>query len=58
MPEALCLPFFAARGGHVVEDLPAALAEAAFRGTVLEPVGLDPRVPALIARAISSPGRA
>ncbi|MGP3722307.1 sirohydrochlorin chelatase [Cereibacter sphaeroides] len=58
MPEALCLPFFAARGGHVVEDLPAALAEAAFRGTVLEPVGLDPRVPALIARAISALGRA
>lgn len=51
-PEALCLPFFAARGGHVVADLPAALAEAGFRGRVLDPVGLDPRVPGLIARAI------
>ncbi|MGP3699272.1 sirohydrochlorin chelatase [Rhodobacter sp. NSM] len=53
MPDALCLPFFAARGGHVAGDLPDALSEARFRGRVLEPVGLDPRVPALIARAIT-----
>lgn len=52
MPEALCLPFFAARGGHVTEDLPAALGEAGFAGRVLQPVGLDPRAPALMARAI------
>lgn len=52
MPDALCLPFFAARGGHVVEDLPTALASAGFRGRVLPPLGLDPRVPALIAAAI------
>ncbi len=52
MPDALCLPFFAARGGHVIDDLPEALAEAGFRGPVLPPVGLDPRVPALIAAAL------
>ncbi len=49
---ALVLPFFAAKGGHVVDDLPQALAEAGFHGTVLEPVGLDPRVPGLIAAAL------
>lgn len=49
---ALVLPFFAARGGHVVDDLPMALAEAGFAGRVLPPLGLDPRVPALIRRAL------
>jgi sirohydrochlorin ferrochelatase len=53
---SVCLPFFAARGGHVVEDLPGALAEAGFGGRVLEPLGLDPRVPGLIAGAISRVG--
>lgn len=52
LPDALCLPFFAARGGHVIDDLPVALAEAGFRGPVLPPVGLDDRVPALIAAAL------
>ena len=51
--DALCLPFFAARGGHVAQDLPAALAEAGFAGRVLPPVGLDPRVPGLIAAALA-----
>jgi sirohydrochlorin ferrochelatase len=50
---AVCLPFFAAEGGHVAEDIPKALAEAGFRGRVLPPVGLDARVPALIAAAIA-----
>lgn len=50
---AVCLPFFAAEGGHVAEDIPKALAEAGFQGRVLPPVGLDARVPALIAAAIS-----
>lgn len=49
---SLVLPFFAAKGGHVVDDLPAALSEAGFAGTLLDPVGLDPRVPALIAAAL------
>ena len=51
-PTAFCLPFFAARGGHVVDDLPAALAQSGFAGPVLPPLGLDARVPGLIADAL------
>jgi len=50
--DAIVLPFFAARGGHVMDDLPAALGEAGFTGRVLPPLGLDPRVPGLIRRAL------
>ena len=49
---SICLPFFAAEGWHVVEDLPGALAAAGFQGDILPPLGLDPRVPGLIARAL------
>ncbi|MCA3443797.1 MAG: cobalamin biosynthesis protein CbiX [Rhodobacter sp.] len=49
---ALCLPFFAARGGHVIDDLPEALAATGFSGRLLDPVGLDSRVPGLIASAL------
>lgn len=49
---SLVVPFFAARGGHVIDDLPQALTEAGFQGTVLPPVGLDARVPGLIRRAL------
>lgn len=49
----ICLPFFAAEGGHVSDDIPAALAEAGFRGRILPPVGLDARVPGIIAAAIA-----
>lgn len=52
-PGAFCLPFFAARGGHVVDDIPAALDQAGFPGRILPPVGLHPDVPALIAAAIA-----
>lgn len=51
-PGAICLPFFAAEGGHVTGDLPEALAEARFPGRTLPPLGLDPRVPGLIAAAL------
>ncbi len=54
--QAVCLPFFAARGGHVIDDLPQALGEAGFAGALLDPVGLDPRVPALIAAALGASG--
>ena len=50
--DALCLPFFAASGGHVTDDIPAALARAGFRGRLLPAIGTDHRVPALIARAV------
>jgi len=49
---AVCLPFFAAEGGHVAEDIPAALAQAGFQGRILPALGLDPRVPRIIAAAI------
>lgn len=50
--ESLCLPFFAAAGGHVSDDIPAALAQAGFRGKILPPLGLDRRAPELVAAAI------
>jgi sirohydrochlorin ferrochelatase len=49
---ALCLPFFALRAGHVVGDIPEALAEAGFDGPLLPAIGEHPEVPALIAAAI------
>lgn len=49
----LCLPFFAARNSHVLEDLPQALAAAGYRGTVLPPVGEWDEIPALIAGALA-----
>ena len=52
--DTVCLPFFAMAGGHVTEDIPAALARAGFRGRILPPVGQDARVPKLIADAITA----
>ncbi len=49
---AICLPFFAAANGHVNEDLPEALSQAAFPGPILPPIGLRPEVPGLIASAL------
>lgn len=49
----VCLPFFAAGGGHVSDDIPAALEAAGFEGRILPPVGLDARVPGIIAAAIT-----
>lgn len=51
-PEALCLPFFAASGGHVTTDIPEALTQSSFTGTQLPALGLRPEIPALIAKAI------
>lgn len=50
---AVCLPLFATSGGHVEDDIPDALAAAAFQGTLLPPIGEDPDVPALIAAALT-----
>ena len=51
-PDAVCLPYFAASGGHVTDDIPQALAEAGFQGRLLPALGLSPDIPAIIARAI------
>lgn len=56
-PQSLCLPLFVARGDHVRDDLPAALAAAGFRGRLLDPLGCHPGVPALLARSITEHGR-
>jgi sirohydrochlorin ferrochelatase len=53
MPEAICLPFFALRAGHIVQDIPQALEEARFQGTVLPPIGEDIGTAQLIAAALS-----
>ena len=50
---AICLPFFALRAGHVVGDIPEALAEAGFAGPLLPAIGEHAEVPALIAAALS-----
>lgn len=49
---ALCLPLFVARWGHVVSDLPRALAAAGFRGPCLAPIGMRRDVPGIIAGAL------
>lgn len=51
-PDAVCLPYFAASGGHVTDDIPMALAKAGFQGRLLPALGLAPEIPAIIARAI------
>jgi sirohydrochlorin ferrochelatase len=53
-PRSVCLPFFAAEGGHVTDDIPAALAKAGFQGRLLPALGLDDRVPGLIADALQA----
>ena len=50
--KAICLPFFAAKGGHVIDDIPQALDTAGFQGVRLGPIGCAPRVPALIAASL------
>ncbi|MBO6885363.1 MAG: CbiX/SirB N-terminal domain-containing protein [Marivita sp.] len=49
---AICLPFFAAKRGHVLDDLPEAVAVSGFQGIVLDPIGLHPDVPKMIADAL------
>lgn len=47
---ALVLPFFAARAGHVLMDLPEGLEAAGFDGLVLPPIGTWDEIPQLIAQ--------
>jgi sirohydrochlorin ferrochelatase len=48
----VCLPFFALRAGHVIGDVPEALAEAGFDGPLLPEIGAHPQVAALIAASL------
>lgn len=52
--QALCLPIFALRASHVSVDIPAALAAARFSGRLLDPLGMQPEIPAFIAAALQS----
>ncbi|SDG67868.1 CbiX/SirB N-terminal domain-containing protein [Alloyangia pacifica] len=50
--QAVCLPQFALNAGHMLEDVPEALAEAGFAGPVL-PAFIDwPETPELIAQSL------
>ncbi|MDQ2065998.1 cobalamin biosynthesis protein CbiX [Xinfangfangia sp. CPCC 101601] len=51
-PDSACLPYFAMSGEHVERDIPDALARAGFQGRILPALGLDVRVPGLIAAAL------
>ncbi|MCF3595364.1 cobalamin biosynthesis protein CbiX [Rhodobacteraceae bacterium LMO-12] len=50
--QAICLPFFAMKAGHVLTDLPQALAEAKFDGPVLPVLAQASGLPALIANSL------
>ncbi|MDO5647753.1 sirohydrochlorin chelatase [Paracoccus sp. (in: a-proteobacteria)] len=49
---AVHLPLFALSAEHVTDDLPEALDAAGFDGVRLDPIGLAPETPGLIATAI------
>ena len=51
-PGSVCLPFFAASGTHVTDDIPQALQTAGFAGRILPAIGLHPEVPEIIATAM------
>lgn len=53
-PKAICLPFFAASGGHVMDDIPEALDAAEYKGVALAPIGCAPEVTTLVARALET----
>lgn len=50
--QTICLPFFALEGDHCRQDIPEALDEASFSGTLLPPIGTSKAVQALVAHAI------
>lgn len=51
--QAICLPFFARVLGHVIDDIPEALNAAGFEGVRLDPIGCAPRIPRLVADALT-----
>ena len=52
--EAICLPYFAAVGAHVKDDLPAMLHAGGFRGRLVPPVAQWRVAPSLIAAALTA----
>ncbi|MDO6667968.1 CbiX/SirB N-terminal domain-containing protein [Paracoccus sp. 1_MG-2023] len=53
LERAISLPLFALRAEHVTDDLPEALDMAGFDGPRLDPIGLAPEAPDMIARSIA-----
>ncbi|MCX8951807.1 cobalamin biosynthesis protein CbiX [Ruegeria sp. NA] len=51
--QALCLPFFACTGGHAVDDVPAGLSQAGFKGVLLPVVGELPPIRHQIAKQLT-----
>ena len=51
---AVCLPLFATSGGHVEGDIPEELDRAGFTGKLLQPIGEDAEIPALIAATLGA----
>lgn len=49
---SLCLPFFALRAGHVMDDVPAALSKAGFAGPRMPPVGEAEAVARMVAASL------
>ena len=49
---SICLPFFAAYGGHVKEDITDALTEADFKGLLLDPIGTFEAIPEFVAQSL------
>ena len=54
LDRAVSLPLFALRAEHVTDDLPQALDQAGFTGPRLDPIGVSPETPAMIAGSIRS----
>ena len=53
-PRSICVPFFAADGYHVANDIPESLAEGGFSGPICPSVGRADYVPGLIADALQA----
>ncbi|WP_299848897.1 CbiX/SirB N-terminal domain-containing protein [uncultured Roseovarius sp.] len=55
--QTLCLPFFAAYGGHVKDDITDALSVADFKGALLDPIGTFQTIPAFVAKSLRKAAR-
>ena len=53
-PRSICIPFFAADGYHVANDIPESLAAGGFSGPICPSVGRADYVPGLIADALQT----
>lgn len=52
--KAICLPFFACTGGHVLDDIPHALSRARFTGSIMPVISELPQVAQRIAATLDT----